>query len=194
MRMQVVIFANIRANLNSNGNSNSSNSANSNSNDNYFQEELRLLQKAHDQHPDGYKSIYKKIYVHHVHLIAPVFIMPCDVHLGEMYGLHLFEPRYRIMVHTLLSECGNPDAARSGCRIEPGWKEGMSRPPMLIHACRGARLGIDDMACLVELKWCHTYEDATADVRLLPVAWVKLDRIWVRQASYGLFYGKAMRV
>eukprot|EP00536_Pseudo-nitzschia_multiseries_P015190 jgi/Psemu1/291885/fgenesh1_pg.835_\ len=138
------------------------------------------------------RDIYRKVLTSHIYFDAPVFIMPCFLQIGEIYGLHLFEPRYRVMVHELIAGCENPLEASSGGTIRIGRRNGVLTPPFLIHACLG-RVAPGELACLVQLVWCHTYEAGTADVRLLPVAWVKLDRIWLRRDAYNLFYAKAWR-
>jgi hypothetical protein len=140
------------------------------------------------------KEIYRKIFTHHLQFSGAIFIMPCQIRLGEMYGLHLFEPRYRIMIQELMDSCENPEEARHGGTIRARTVDGVVQPPLLIHACEGSRLGPGEKACLVQVLQCDTYEYGTADVRFLPVAWVKLERIWVRPSSGHLFYGKATRI
>lgn len=142
----------------------------------------------------SYKEIYKKVLTNHIQATYPIFIMPCQLRLGEVYGLHLFEPRYRIMISSLLEKCGNPQEASRGGKIEDGVHDGVVQPPLLVHAFSGSRLGPGEGACLVQLVWCRTYEYGTADVQLLPIAWVRLDKIWVRPSSGHLFYSKATRV
>eukprot|EP00980_Cylindrotheca_fusiformis_P006713 scaffold1398_cov116-Cylindrotheca_fusiformis.AAC.30 len=141
-----------------------------------------------------YKDLYKKIFTSHIRCDYPVFIMPCQLQLGQIYGLHLFEPRYRIMIRELLENCGNPEQACQGEPIEPGVKNGVLQPPLLLHACLGTRLGPGEMACLVQVVYCQTYEHGTADVQLLPVGWAGLDKVWVRPSSGHLFYAKATRM
>lgn len=142
-----------------------------------------------------FKEIYRKVFTSHIFFDAPVFIMPCRVRIGEPYGLHLFEPRYRIMVRDLMRECANPVEAANGEAIRIGTsRDGVLTPPLLIHACLGSRLAPGEMACLVQIDRCNTYEYGTADVMLLPVAWVQLDRIWVRPNAGHLFYAKAFRL
>jgi hypothetical protein len=139
------------------------------------------------------KEVYRLMVTRHIKCIGPIFVMPCPVSLGEPYGLHLFEPRYRLMIHDLMERCDNPEQARNGAKIRPRREDGMVQPPLLIHACRGARLGEGEMACLVQVVYCQTYEYGTADVQLLPVAWVRLEKIWVRPSSGNLYYAKATR-
>lgn len=141
----------------------------------------------------GCRDIYKKVLTSHIYFDAPVFMMPCLLQIGEIYGLNLFEPRYRLMVHELIMGCENPVEASNGGKIRIGRQNGVLTPPLLIHACLG-RVAPGELACLVQLVWCHTYERGTADVRLLPVAWVRLDRIWLRRNAHNLFYAKAWRL
>jgi hypothetical protein len=141
-----------------------------------------------------YKDVYMKLLERHIKIEAPVFIMPCQLQLGEMYGLHLFEPRYRIMVREVLDDCENPEESMRGGKIVSSCRDGFIKPPLLIHACMGSRLGPGQLACLVQIVWCRTYEFGTADVQLLPVAWVKLDEISVRPNSGHLFCAKGTRI
>jgi hypothetical protein len=142
----------------------------------------------------SYKQIYMKVLTTHIQFDAPIFIMPCHLRFGEAYGLHLFEPRYRIMIRDLMDQCANPEQASNGGKIQIGSRNGVQQPPLLIHACLGSRIAPGEHACIVQVVWCRTYEYGTADVRLLPVAWCRLDRIWVRPNAGHLFYAKAMRL
>ncbi len=155
----------------------------------------RMIQeiKEHAENHLAYRDIYRKVLTSHIYFEAPVFMMPCQLSIGEIYGLHLFEPRYRVMVHDLIMGCENPMEAANGGKIRIGIQDGVRQPPLLIHACLG-RAAPGELACLVQLIWCQIYEHGTADVRLLPVAWVKLDRIWIRRNAGNLFYSKAWRL
>lgn len=155
----------------------------------------RVIREINQQYGDGlgYREIYRKVLTSHIYFEAPVFMMPCHLQIGEIYGLHLFEPRYRVMVHDLIMGCENPVEAANGGKIRIGRQDGVLQPPFLIHACLG-RAAPGELACLVQLIWCQIYEHGSADVRLLPVAWVKLDRIWIRRNAGNLFYSKAWRL
>lgn len=161
-------------------------------------DETNLIETVRQQPPHrslSIKDIYRKVFTNHIFFDAPVFIMPCRVRIGESYGLHLFEPRYRIMVRDLMRQCANPEEAANGGRIRIGTSpDGVLTPPLLIHACLGSRLAPGERACLVQIEMCNTYEYGTADVGLVPVAWVQLDRIWVRPNAGHLFYAKAFRL
>ena len=115
--------------------------------------------------------------------------------ISREYGLHLFEPRYRFMVRDILNSCQNPQSARRGEPIQPGTnEEGMIQPPCIIHFCLPQRIRPGALACLVQIVWCRTYEQESADVQLMPVAWVRLENLWVRPEYGHLFYAKATRV
>ena len=165
--------------------------------DHPIEEGANLLEEVRNHLGDAitYKDIYRKIFSRHLKFEAPMFLMPCSVKLGEMYGLHLFEPRYRIMIRNLMNACENPRAARSGEPIRAGaTRDGLLQPPYLIHFCLPQHLRPGAMACLIQVVWCRTYEQETADVQLMPIAWVRLDRVWCRQDQGDLFYAKATRV
>ena len=142
---------------------------------------------------------------------------PCQIRLGEIYGLHLFEPRYRLLMSDLIHNCClNPyDVQNGSTPIVPrrmnidtiniddndnkknrskNQRLSIKTPPYFIHACRGPRLGTGEIACLVELVACHVYEGGNADVQLKPISWLQLDSIWVRPNSGHLFYANAYRI
>jgi hypothetical protein len=158
------------------------------------EDDLIDVVRKHIGHSVSYREIYKKVVTHHIRIEAPVFTMPCQLKLGEIFGLHLFEPRYRIMVRDLMDKCENPEEATSGGKIREGRRDGVLEPPLLIHACLATRLQPGKMACLVQVVWCRTYEYGTADVQLVPIAWVKLGNSWVKPSSGHLMYGKASRI
>jgi hypothetical protein len=141
-----------------------------------------------------YKQLYQKVFNTHIQFDAPIFMMPCHLRIGESYGLHLFEPRYCIMIHNLINATRNPAQAASGGTIEYGTHDGVVTPPLLIHANLGSRLFPGECACLVQVVECEIFEQGNANVRLLPVAWVRFDRIWVRTGEGHLFYAKATRL
>jgi hypothetical protein len=142
----------------------------------------------------SYKQLYQNIFTGHIQFSAPVFAMSCHLQLGQVYGLHLFEPRYRIMMHELMQATENPEAASTGGPILPTVQGGMVTPPMLIHANLGTRLVPGEHACLVQVLHCNTYGHGQADVQLLPVAWCRLERIWVRPNAGQLFCARATRL
>jgi len=98
------------------------------------------------------------------------------------------------MVRELLESSGNYSSASQAEGADLRSEVGGRKPPLLIHACLGSRLSPGEFACLVQLVHCSLYDYGTADVMLLPIAWVRMDKLWVRPSSGDLFYAKATRV
>jgi hypothetical protein len=136
----------------------------------------------------SYKKIYRNVVSKHIRQVLPVFYMPGHILLGGSYRLHMFEPRYRLLVAELLK--GYPEEARQGGNTASG-----DRPaPIFIHANRQP-LGPDNPACLVQLIRCNVSpRDGTVDAMLLPIAYVWLEKIWVRSKSGNLHYAQCIRM
>lgn len=98
------------------------------------------------------------------------------------------------MVRNLLEVSGNYDAATQQAGADLTSEENCQNPPLLIHACLGGRLCPGEYACLVQLVHCTIYDYGTADVMLLPISWVRMDKMWFLPSSGDLFYAKATRV
>jgi hypothetical protein len=165
--------------------------------DNPIDDHIDLLEAVREHLGESitHKEIYKRVFTQHIKFEAPIFIMPCNVRIGEMYGLHLFEPRYRMMIQDLLDACANPEESRNGGKIRPGrTSDGVLQPPLLLHACLPQRMRPGELACLVQVVFCRMYDHGAADVQLLPMAWVRMDSIWVRPHYGHLFYAKATRI
>eukprot|EP00980_Cylindrotheca_fusiformis_P006714 scaffold1398_cov116-Cylindrotheca_fusiformis.AAC.31 len=142
-----------------------------------------------------YKDLYKKMFTSQIRCDYPVFIMPCQLQLGHVYGLRLFEPsRYRIMISELIESCGKPEQACQGEPIELAVRNGVLQSLSLFHASLGTKLGPGELAWVVDVVYCRTHENGTADVELVPTCLVGLDKVWVRPSSDHLFYAKATRM
>lgn len=146
----------------------------------------RFLQK-HQPEKSSYKSIYETVVNRHLRFRGPVFYMPYQVALGERYALHLFEPRYRILIAQVME--GQPAEARRGGRLLAQ----QQRPACFVHAHR-APLEPTAPAVLVEVVQCHMFPDGRANVVLLPVRYVRLERIEVRPDQGNLFHAQALRM
>ena len=136
----------------------------------------------------AYKTIYKEVVSQHIRVTKPVFYMPGPLLLGGSYRVHLFEPRYRLMVAELLRDY--PQEARQGGHTTAG-----GRPaPVFIHANRDP-FGVASGACLVQMVRCTiSPRDGTADIMLLPIAYVWLEKVWIRQNSGNLHYAQSVRM
>jgi hypothetical protein len=136
----------------------------------------------------SYKKLYRQVVSEYIRQVLPVFYMPGHVMLGGSYRLHLFEPRYRLLVAELLK--GYPREAKKG---ELTASE--DRPaPIFIHANRQP-FGASSPACLVQMVRCNISDrDGTADIMLLPIAYLWLEKVWIRPNSGNLHYAQSIRM
>ncbi|KAL3803035.1 hypothetical protein ACHAWO_003834 [Cyclotella atomus] len=189
---------------------------------------LENARKAMEEHPPEnhtatssgiYQCIYRSVLQHHIRYQAPVFYMPSSIRLGVEYGLHFFEPRYRLLISEVMSTYGV--AARRGERIQPVLpgvyptttlirdesvkiqllnfleaNESILRQhhtPTFIHAHQSP-LGPNTPATIVKVKVCQISPNGSADVFLEPVAYIWLERIWERPGTGGLIEARGIRM
>ncbi len=166
-----------------------------------------------------YQCLYQTILNTHIRFQAPVFYMPTSVQLGSPYGLHFFEPRYRL----LISECmrSYPVSARRGEEIQP-CVPGLSPSsnnittvsqnaevqslldinedimkkhylPTFIHAHQSP-LRRNTPACIVQVRHCIIQPDGSADVFLQPVSYIWIEEIWERPGTGSLYEARGVRM
>lgn len=168
----------------------------------------------HHNTPSGvYQCIYRSIVVKHLRYQGPVFIMGSSVRLGSPYGLHFFEPRYRVLISEVMQRW--PVSARRGERIHPLLpgiypptshrvvdddikssiltllenKESLLNDyhmPTFIHAHRN--LQANNPAVIVQVQICAIAPNGSADVLLKPIAYIKIEKIWERESGTGGLY------
>jgi len=109
--------------------------------------------------------------------------MSGNLQLGEAYGLHFFEPRYRLLIHDVMAD--QPEEARRGGRVRG--------EAMFVHANRAPPTR-SAPAVLVRVLRCEIYGDGRADVLLMPCAHVWLEELWVRPNSGHLYYARCLRM
>ncbi|GKY99314.1 hypothetical protein MPSEU_000886500 [Mayamaea pseudoterrestris] len=132
------------------------------------------------------KDLYKRIIDDFIRFRGPVFIMQAQIQIGEEYGLHLFEPRYRLLVAEVMRN--QPETARQDGELDP-----LLPPAVFIHAHRvSPREG--NAAMIVEIRRCLVYADGSADVLLAPLSYVWLEKLRIRPNSGNLFEGSAVRM
>lgn len=131
----------------------------------------------------SYKALYEIVVNEYLRFKGPVFIMRSQAILGEIYGLHFFEPRYRLLIAEVMQN--QPESAKNGGRIP--------NPVYFLHANRGT-LDPATPALLVKVVQCEIYGDGRADVLLLPVQYVWMERSWVRPNSGRLYYAQTLKM
>jgi hypothetical protein len=110
------------------------------------------------------------------------------VRLGHTFGLHFFEPRYRLLIAEVMR--GWPELARHGATIVA---RADGRFPTFVYA-HVAPLAPGTPACLVQVRQCVIHRDGSADVLLVPVSYVWLERIWERPHSGRLFEAQCLKM
>jgi len=123
------------------------------------------------------RDLYRKV-KEHTPIRLPIFRMLQAFHEGEIINVHLFEPRYRLLIQEVMAH--RSDRERSGSPI-------LSPMPRFVWSSFGfaTHAGI-----LVEVRRCCLREDGTADVSVSPVAnrspLVALQDVRTRAESGGL--------
>jgi Lon protease-like protein len=146
---------------------------------------IALVELVHSQLENNplYKTLYAEVVSRHLRFKGGMFIMRGNVQLGEPYALHLFEPRYRLLIAEIMRT--QSDSARRGGRVSPDVQ--------FIHANRGP-LAPTTPAVLVQVQRCEMYADGRADVVLMPVSHVWLEKLWVRPNSGNLYCAQCLRM
>lgn len=118
---------------------------------------------------------------------GPVFQMRTGepLRIGQPIGLHLFEPRYRLLIKEAMQ--GRSKNEKSGAPI--GMEK--SRPQFLFSYGVSLPLVCGDPAVIVELSRCRIYDDGRADVSIVPVMHAKVSRVWEREGSHTLMEAEA---
>uniref|UniRef100_A0A7S0GDL7 Uncharacterized protein n=1 Tax=Proboscia inermis TaxID=420281 RepID=A0A7S0GDL7_9STRA len=152
----------------------------------------KAMQEYHDENQVSYEksaaSVFRLVVMNHIRFSGPVFFMPGHVSMGQPFGLHFFEPRYRILVREVMAN--QPPSNFNGGQLKLA--NGRSYP-RFIYA-NHSPLAAGTRACLVEIQSCHMYGNGTADVVLNPVQHVWIQDVWERPGTHGLCYGAAIKM
>jgi hypothetical protein len=117
---------------------------------------------------------------------APVFVMTSTLQLGQPYALHFFEHRYRILIAEVMHH--QPLSAKQGGAID------YSLPlPDFLHA-NVMPLAPTTPAVIVRVMRCEIFPDGQADVLLVPISYVWLERIRVRPNTRHLYEATSIRM
>mmetsp|Transcript_24508 Transcript_24508/g.58238 ORF Transcript_24508/g.58238 Transcript_24508/m.58238 type:complete len:431 (+) Transcript_24508:100-1392(+) len=181
------------------------------------------LPRNHTSSASGiYQYLFQTILKRHIRFEGPVFAMSQSIRIGDAYGLHFFEPRYRLLISEVMRNY--PVSARRGEEIkpmlsgiypylegEPGLlkgadalklsvlklleQESMLRKhhmPTFIHAHRNLRR--DSPATIVQVRRCGIHPDGSADVLLEPVGYIYVDQVWERPGTGHLLEASGVRM
>lgn len=142
-----------------------------------------IVERARAQRRLDYKSFYRTIVNESLRWTGPIFYMPGVIALGQAYALHFFEPRYRVLIAEVMQ--GQPQTALN--------RGPLTAPAYFVHANHGP-LEPTIPAVMVRVLQCQMYADGRADVLLLPVQYVWIERVWVRPNSGQLFEAQCLKM
>eukprot|EP00586_Coscinodiscus_wailesii_P019512 CAMPEP_0172504622 /NCGR_PEP_ID=MMETSP1066-20121228/180404_1 /TAXON_ID=671091 /ORGANISM="Coscinodiscus wailesii, Strain CCMP2513" /LENGTH=210 /DNA_ID=CAMNT_0013280895 /DNA_START=575 /DNA_END=1207 /DNA_ORIENTATION=- len=118
--------------------------------------------------------------------------MPGEARLNVEFGLHFFEPRYRLLIAEIMRPY--PEDTKRGHPLSSSNDNGSrDEGPVFIYA-NHAPLAPESPACLVRVKQCFIHPNGRADVFLVPVAYVWLESVWERENTGGLCYATILRM
>lgn len=166
-----------------------------------------------------YQRLYNSVLSVHLRYQSVVFYMGSDIKLGRPYGLHLFEPRYRVLMAEVMAPY--PVSARRGETIPPllpglfppargQVMDGEMKvrlmnlleesPNMLIHSfptfihAHQSPLRRNSPATIVQVLKAEIQPDGSADVVLMPLGYIRLEEIWERPGTGGLVEARGIRM
>lgn len=143
-------------------------------------------------HGDASQSRCKKLYRHvlneHMRYIGPVFCMPHPIRIGEPYGLHFFENRYRLLIATVTNTLD--DRYKTGEHVIPY----NDSTPTFVHAHTVPITEDRTVGVLVRIVRCHIYNDGRADVLLVPYQYVVIEKIWTLPNTGNLNYSQTRKI
>ena len=142
---------------------------------------------ANDGVPCTCKQLFRRI-VQRLRFRSPIFYMPGPLNLNESFGLHFFEPRYRLLISEVMAPY--PVTFRRGDPIELRGS-GHSVYPKFIYA-NYSPLERGSPAVIVEVRQCLINPNGTADVFLCPTSYIWIEDIRERPNSGALYDARAI--
>jgi len=145
----------------------------------------------------NYLDLYKTILDTQLRFRGPIFYMPDTVMLNRPIGLHFFEQRYRVLIHSVMEPY--PNEARRGQPLKevlkamPQGSNKLNEYPKFIYA-HASPLQKGSPAVIVEVHQCLIHPNGTADVHLLPVQFVWLEQIWELPNAGALYFAQARKM
>jgi hypothetical protein len=136
-------------------------------------------------------ELYRHVLNNYIRYDMPVFYMPDELILrGRSLGFYFFEPRYRRLIWQVMEPY--PVEFRQG-RI-PNAENGIANPPMFIYAHKSPlKRGV--VACLVQVKHCIINPNGTANIEVVPVEHVRVEKVYEQMhMNDHLYFAKVLRM
>lgn len=133
-----------------------------------------------------FKDVYRRILNEFIRFRSPVFVMESPVTIGDPYGLHFFEHRYRLLIGEVMRH--QPEEARHGGPIDTSQTQ-----PLFIHANCWPITHMTP-AVIVRVIRCEIYPDGRADVVLVPISYAWIEKIGVLPNTGNLCVATAIRM
>lgn len=149
-----------------------------------------------------FMELYRYILSQYIKFRSPLFYMPDQVEIGREFGIHFFEPRYRLLIAEVMSTY--PRDYSTGEPITPliskllhnhsdPFKRRSSPYPTFIYA-NNSPLKPNSVVTIVEVCHCIIHENQTADVSLNPVQYGRIEEVRERPNSHHLYEAKVVRM
>ncbi len=149
-----------------------------------------------------YMELYRHILSQYIKYRSPLFYMPDQVQLGNEFGIHFFEPRYRLLIAEVMRPF--PSSYKNGETITPRlskllynhnhpFQRSSSPFPSFIYA-NNSPLKSNSVVTIVEVSNCIIHENQTADVFLNPVSYGRIEVVRERPNSHHLYEAKIVRM
>ena len=147
-------------------------------------------------------ELYRHILSQYIKFRSPLFYMPDQVEIGREFGIHFFEPRYRLLIAEVMSSF--PRDYSQGGTITPllskllynhtnPFERRCSPYPTFIYA-NNSPLKANSVVTIVEVSHCIIHENHTADVSLQPVQYGRIEEVRERPNSHHLYEAKVVRM
>ena len=140
----------------------------------------------------SFRHLFRRLTSEYLRFTAPIFHMQGQVRLGHAFGLHFFEPRYRLLIRTVMEEYRNQhhnDNDNTTTNSDIVLVDG----PSFIYAHQ-APLAPTSVACIVQVRQCQVYGDGSADVTLVPTHYVWLERVRELPSTGRLYQGRCLKM
>jgi len=133
------------------------------------------------------RCIWREVHDSHLGYEGPVFCMPNrKPPLGYVFQLHLFEPRYRLLIKEVMA--GRPASENNGMRISS-----LPKPTFLF--CYGPQpIKPGSPGCIVEIRRCVLQYNGTAEILVVPKHFVVIEELHERPSSGRLLDARAHKV